>query len=185
MANLGFWPLLVAIAITLGVALQRQLNKAAQPLRLELADKGEHLLAQADVPVIAKRQIRYMLDTAFHSRFVLLIAIVVMPVIAVYIIIAPKRFIGSIKNNEIQNSELRALHHDLMELHDKITMVNHPLLWLILQIDMLIFIATAVLIAGALRGYLPNRAIQDSIMKFIESQRMKMQPPWRRDAHPA
>ncbi len=169
-----YWPILIVLSIAIETIAKRQLNKAAQPLRLKLADGGEHLLAQPDLPAMARIHISYMLNSVFSCWLTLVIGIFMVPFVALYFAVFPRRFMASMKKHEIHNAQLRLQHSEMMELHDKITMANHPLLWMVLEIEMLIFLFVAILLAAVLSGCLPNKAVHESVMSLIESLKIRV-----------
>ena len=72
------FPVAAAAILVPLMFLSGRLNEAAQPLRLELAQKAEHLLARDDVPREIRRRVEFMLNTAFGMRGVLLLAAIIL-----------------------------------------------------------------------------------------------------------
>lgn len=176
MPNIEYWIIGVVVAIALGTTAQRRLKKAAQPLRLDLAEKGEMLLSQQALPPFVREHTNYMLNSAFNDRLSLLASLLFIPFFASYLIIAPKHFLTALSAFEIHDIFLRTKHKDLMELHDKITMANHPILWLLVEIELVVCLPLALFIAAMLRGYLPGMALHDTFIGLIETKSMKHSP---------
>lgn len=82
----------------------RQLNIAAQPYRLEFADKGEALLSRQDVPNDIKNHIRFALNTAFGMRWPLIVIIVISPILIPTMVLYSSRFSHFYKQRSIQKS---------------------------------------------------------------------------------
>jgi len=153
------------------VWLQARLSRAAQPLRLELADCGEALLQMPDLPKAVRKLVAHDLDTAFGSRLTLLSGLLLIPAIGLCVIVAPKRFFADIGAFSVEQPELYKRYREFNDLHDKITMANNPILWFIFQLELLTVAYVAVLIFAALRSQMPNRALHDAITGLIETAR--------------
>ena len=67
-----YWPVILSGGLVVYAIAVRRLQIAVQPLRIELAEKGEWLLSSNNLTREVKDHVRFMLDNAFGSRLVLL-----------------------------------------------------------------------------------------------------------------
>jgi hypothetical protein len=84
-----YMPLIISLSIFLYVLLMLRFQRSVQPLRLEMADKGEWLLSNNSVDATVKARVSRMLDGTFNYRLTLLFRIVLIPFLAPLIILHP------------------------------------------------------------------------------------------------
>jgi hypothetical protein len=174
-----YFPVALAGALVAATYAHRRLMRAAQPLRLQLAEKGELLLANPKVPKRHRRFVNAMLDSAFSNYMFLIFATCCIPIVAVLLIFDPDRVISKIKELSAADAEVRTAIADLSKLHDRITFYNHPLLMLFIEFELLIAIPVAVLLSGLIHGSAPPRANRDEVLELIEAKEHERFAPRR------
>lgn len=80
--NPGELLLYVLVAVAVWAFVSLRLMQAMQPLRLELARRGEVIFARKDLPTAHRKLVQFMLDEAY-SGWVLLVAIFMYPLIVI------------------------------------------------------------------------------------------------------
>lgn len=169
MSHYPFWPVTISILLCAAFLVAGRLKQNAQPLRLELADKGEMLLASPDASDNAKRLVRSYLDTAFSFRIRLLLAHLVIPGIAV--IFAIQQIRGkrdSVLFRHEKNERVHALIEDLTQLHVRITLANNPILCISVVLSGVFYFTFAYLLVAILRGVIPSRIPAEEIAERID-----------------
>ena len=166
-------PILLAASFVVLMTAFNRLKSAAQPLRLDLAEKGEYLLSRPMLSSNIRAHVEWMLDTAFSNRLVLLFGVLAIPCFAVTIVLNPKSLFSKMEQLSSGNPEHSKLRRELSEIHDKITLANHPILWLIVEGELFAFIPLALILSALLRGYLVDRSVHDGIRDLIETRRIK------------
>jgi len=172
-------PLIIVFGLALWSWAYYRLQRAAQPLRLELAKKGERLLGDPDLPVPMRDFVRFLLDTAFSNRAVLLFGIFYVPCIAFFIAVFPHKISKVMRRFHIPNKETRAAFDEVMRLHDRITLANHPILLFLLEAEILLLVAPTVLLVGILREVVSPEIGRQSTMDIIEDKGLRV----RRNLH--
>jgi hypothetical protein len=170
-----YWPVILSGALVVYAIAVRRLQRAAQPLRIELAGKGEWLLSSNYLSKEIKDHVLFLLDSAFGSRLVLLFSILAMPIIAVWLLIYPKPMLDMDKHLHIKDAELKICFDRVATLHDRITLANHPFLFPIFMIwgsiVMLIFTLLYVLFWGSSQ-WIASSDIIIFIQKKISRRRL-------------
>jgi len=87
------------------------------------------------------------------------------PFIGLWVVIAPPG-----KPFKSVPSDARAALLDLSRLHERITQANHPLLSTLVDLEIVLLVAPAALIAGALRGRLLGQNTKMTVMAILESK---------------
>jgi hypothetical protein len=87
-----YWPVIVSLSIFFYAVAMLRFQRRVQPLRLEMADKGEWLLACNYLDAKVKVQISRMLDGAFNYRLTAFLRITIIPFLAAVIILLAKDF---------------------------------------------------------------------------------------------
>lgn len=165
-----YWPVAIAGGLVAASYIHRRLMQAAQPLRLELAEKGELLLANPKLSKYERLFVTALLDSAFSNWTFFVIAIFAVPVVAIFLVVNPARLSSSMNRLLPQDNELKAMIADLSKLHDRITFYNHPIFMLIIEFELLIIIPIAVLLSGLIHGSAPSRANRDEVLNYIEAK---------------
>jgi hypothetical protein len=167
MSEFTYWPLVVTAAVVGGAVAHARILKAVQPLRLELADKGRILLSTKSLSEECQNFVKFLLDHAFSFRGGLLFAIVAIPIFGMCLLIAPSKLDSPLKKLDPGTaSSLR----ELVRLHDRITLANHPILMMILEFEILLVLPAAVLISGLIRGNIPKKGDRESVMTLLEAK---------------
>lgn len=170
----SFWPVLGAIVLVAFCFACRRLRAAAQPLRLELAAKGERLLGDPQLPQHLRGYVAFLLDSSFSAWMPLVFGFFYIPVIAVKIAFTPDRLAKAFRRFRINNGDTALLFLEVERLHDRITLANHPILWLIEQLVLLVCIPASLLINGIIRGCFPERADREIILGVSEAKSLKV-----------
>lgn len=166
MAEFQYWPLVVAISAVLISIANYRLKRSAQSLRLELAERGERLLANPEISKDAKFYIEHLLDTAFGFRFMLLFGVLATPLLALCLVVSPSSFVSPLNN--LASKNIREEIRDLSKIHDRITLANNPILLLLWELEILVFIPIALLISALIRGRLPGQPDRNEVASIIE-----------------
>jgi hypothetical protein len=136
------------------VLLMLRLQRSVQPLRLEMADKGEWLLSSDSVDAAVKVRVSRMLDGAFNYRLTVLFRIVLIPFLAPLIILYPaildKMSAGLHTDDELAKTYI----NDVFLLHTRITLANHPILFAILIAEMFVVIPLFDLSYVIMKGFI-------------------------------
>ncbi|WP_293901655.1 hypothetical protein, partial [Phenylobacterium sp.] len=75
-------PVAIAAALPLSAIAAREVQRRIQPVRLELARRGEAALQRGSLSPQARSDIEFMLETAFGVRWLLLAILPLVPFIA-------------------------------------------------------------------------------------------------------
>jgi hypothetical protein len=162
------WPLVImGGVITLGLAHLR-IMQAAQPLRLELAEKGERFLARPELPPDVRGQVKWMLDSAFGLRKSIIMGFVAVPIIAILLIFRERYIVDFKENFAAMSNDSKVFFGEIMRLHSRITLANHPILWAVLELEIILIVSFAVLLKGILRGTFPSRGDRDDVISLVE-----------------
>lgn len=121
-------PFVAAAALIVWSAFQGRLSRRAQPLRLQLADRGEALLARPDLTDETRKDVQFMLGTAFPRPFMLLFCVVVVPFVALYTVARPGMRTDMHRRYLQMSPKARTLYGEVRALHNRIVLANHPLL---------------------------------------------------------
>ena len=124
-----YWPVILSGGLVVYAIAVRRLQIAVQPLRIELAEKGEWLLSSNYLSKEIKDHVTFLLDSAFSSRLVLLVSIFALPIIAVWLLIYPKPMLDMDKHLHIKDALSKICFDRVCTLHDRITLANHPFLF--------------------------------------------------------
>jgi hypothetical protein len=165
--------IVVAGVLTLSWAGLR-LNRAAQPLRLELAEKSETLLASPGLPIHLHDFVRYLQDTAFGNRGTLLFGFVFVPVVAVAMLVRPELLDSAGKRFWIDCPATRAQFDEVTRLHDRITFLNSPILLFMLEVEIVLLVAPAIVFTAIFRGIVNVRIGREIAMDLIDEKSLKI-----------
>jgi hypothetical protein len=173
MSYIGYLPLAFGITLVVANVLDRRLYAAAQPLRLELAEKGERLLAERGLPDDLKNSTRLLLNTAFGGGWLIFGGIIGCPFMVLAVIIRPSMLSDMTKRLSRATPEARALHQDVMSLHDSILLANHPFLWTIFQAELILALPVMLVIISVLRGKMPEVVDRLMFLSMMESREVR------------
>jgi len=168
------FPLFIVFALVVLTWASYRLQHAAQPLRLELAAKGERLLGDAELPPDLRAFVCFLLDTAFSNRIALLVGIFYVPYIAFSILTNPNRVAKKLRRFEIKNKETRAAFDEVMRLHDRITLANHPFLLMLVEAEILVFVAPAVVLVAVFRQVVSPEMGREAAMDLVEERGIRL-----------
>jgi hypothetical protein len=162
-------PLAIGAVLVINSYLHRRLLVAAQPLRLELAKRGDALLRDSHLPPRARGMVTFVLDHAFGMSALLAIAIVAIPV-AVPIMIVRGEMQRDADETASMKGALRAEYDQLMSLHGRIIFATNPFLMTVALLEMFLIAAPLVLFTGALAGNLMPEVNQTALLHAIETE---------------
>jgi len=169
------YPLLVPIAFAVLFWVSWRLKRVAQPLRLSLAERGEELLANPNLPETVRSYVRMLLATAFGMRAMLIASIIIFPFFALALLIWPRLWTAAEKDLLIRDPATRADFIEVYRLHDRITFANNPILFGFLHVEMAIIAPVALLGLMLFRGLAPDGDIETL---FAALQRQKRNFHW-------
>jgi hypothetical protein len=149
-----YWPVIISLSIFFYVLLMRRLQRSVQPLRLEMADKGEWLLSSDSLDSKAKARVSRMLGGAFSYRLTVLFRIVIMPLLAALIILRPQILDNMADELNTDDERVKTYMNDVFRLHIRITFENHPTLFAILMLKMSIVIPLFDLSSVIMKGFI-------------------------------
>ena len=156
--------------LIIGTWTQLRLSKSVQTLRLQLADEGERFLAREDVPKAMKNQVEMFLDSVFGMNFVLIASVVLLPVAAIVFSFFDDHMRRGIPADSSIPREILAEFIDLMKMHDKIMLANHPVLYTIIKTEMALLAPVSMLIIGIRKKAVPD---QFEALPFLASLELK------------
>jgi hypothetical protein len=167
-------PIVILALFCSVVFASRRLRSAAQPLRLKLAELGEALLADPNLPKLHASCVKEQMDTAFGDRAMLVIGIIIVPFMAALILVRPDWVFAQMRAQSIPNSETQAKFDEIMRLHDIITLANNPFLMLVFEFEMLLLIPLAFLIRALIQGLVFDHADRRSTVGLIEHTALRL-----------
>jgi hypothetical protein len=135
-----YLPLIISLFICLYALLILKFQRSVQPLRLEMAEKGEWLLSSNSVDATVKARVSRMLDGAFNYRLTVLLRIAIVPFLAPLIILRPATLDNMSAELHTDDELAKTYINDVFMLHTRITIANHPILFAILIAEMSIVI---------------------------------------------
>jgi hypothetical protein len=177
MNDMNFGPVILAALLCIFVYLQNKLLSAIQSKRLELARRGEVLLASQALNAEAKDYVRFLLNHAFGMRVILIFELISIPFI-VLIIMFRISLLDTTVHSAINDKGVRLDLIELETLHNEITWANNPFLNMIVEIEYSILISLAVVIRLIFFETAPTIA-KDMIVRILEKARAKLERPFR------
>lgn len=158
-------------AAAVGLAfMQLRLNEVAQSLRIEMAEKGERLLLDDSLPPRSRASVVFALDHAFvNGWFLVAAAIVALPVLVA--ISLPH---GDLWKDAEERQKLKLSHraavNEVTALHMRVTFASHPLLVLLIELEILLFAAPAIILSAVFNGDLLPTVNQTTLWTTMESE---------------
>lgn len=172
MIDPAYWPVIVAGVLAAHFWFRRRLSTAAQPLRLELASRGEALLARGDLSPSVRASTEVMLEEGFGARLSLLMGLALVPILAVVMVLRMRVLSRFMREAERMPSSAYEEFQSLMRLHDRINLANNPFLMVAVEVTILVFLPVAILARGLIVGKLPKVGDRAFIMTLIEHPRV-------------
>lgn len=161
-------------ALIMGAFTQLRLAKSVQAARLHLADEGERFLARSDIPPGMRSQVEFFLDSAFGFTGVMIAAVVLFPIAALVMAIFHKRMRRNLLGTGPLAREVRADFIDLMKLHDKIMLANHPVLHTVLNIEVALFSPLYLFVVALKSKTMPDQFEATSLLAYFEMKEAKL-----------
>jgi len=163
---------LAALAIAFGClayyALQKRAAKLAQPLRLQIADIGQALLAREDLTDGVRRQVNLLLKTAFGAHVFIALVYFIAPFAIPYLILfrGADRVMSSMWRDT--PDDVRAAYEKMNSLHTTVMFANNPIMMFILVVEVALISALVFLVAVAFsRRTLPQWVSLDLVVSRI------------------
>lgn len=173
-------PILLTAILILWTWAQQRLRAASQPLRLQLAERGEKLLGDPQLPTHLRQHVSFLLETAFSSRGVLIFGLVAVPVILLVSIVNPVHFQKSLaKRFTINNGETQLNFEEVNKLHSIITFSNHPILATLLDFEIAIFRTMSLAAIGLIYGKVPATSSTISVKAIVEAKEQEYRSLFR------
>jgi len=156
------------IAIAVVAFVDWKMNRIVQPMRVEMVSKADAFLARPGIPEPFRAIVEDDIRTVFGMRGRLLLGFVLVPFVA-FIFLARQRYLRDWKRDyESLTLEDRADLRDLCELHDRITFVNHLILFPVFLAYVTIFMMTAVILRALLKGTLDRPGTAEIVRGVLE-----------------
>lgn len=125
--------------------LRFRLMQAAQPYRIELARRGEAILADPRLSLHHKNHVRFMLDSAF-SRIVAPIAVVALPFVVLALMFSRKLRERSRAVWRVSDEDLRKEVEEVDRLFTRSIAMTSPLLAIVLLLERAVLLSLAALV---------------------------------------
>ncbi|MGH6818526.1 MAG: hypothetical protein ACREC1_07120 [Methylovirgula sp.] len=176
-------PLLIPAIFFLFIMASWRLKRAAQPLRLEMAEKGEKLLGEKGLSEAAKNQIRMMLSSAFGFRVMLLVSIIATPFIAILVFVRPTLLANADKKLAISDPIAKAEFNELGRLHFRITLANNPILMILVCLELAVVMPFIAVGQMLVRGKpLPDTSVESAVMILLQEPKRRLHNGWLKAA---
>ena len=172
-------PVIAATALCAYAFVRLRLNEAAQPKRLELAERGEALLASGNLNDNVKSHVRYCLDRAFGARGDLLLHIIIIPAFALLVLFSMGTIKNIIASNKINDKAARNDAREFFQLYDQISYMNNPILATIVVVEFGILVSIAAVIRIVLSNGPPT--LDRWVVKPAIEELMRLVTHSRRD----
>lgn len=170
MTIVDYAPVIAVGAFALYSVVRQKIRAAAQPLRTQLAERGEELLGDPNLPKHLHRFVRYHLETAFNDRARLIFTIFAVPLFPIFVAIFQSEFFAFKRRFSIKNPDTQLLFDQVMKLHDRITFANHPLLMMLVEFEVVLFVPIPILAFSLIRGQVPENANTADVKTFLEAK---------------
>jgi len=160
----------IGAVLVIGAYARDRLDRAAQKLRLEMADRGERFLKQDGLPQRVRDDVNFMLDGAFGYFW----PMVVMPFVAPFAMFWVLRKNGPLARDAVARRKLapaqRAEYDAISSINMRVLFANHPFLVVIVELEMLILFAPFVLLMAFFKGDLMPAVTQAAMFSALEAQ---------------
>lgn len=177
----SLFPILIVALLIFGTWAQQRLRMAAQPLRLLLAERGERLLGDPELPPLLRGQVEFLLETAFGCHAALIFGFFAVPVILFLSVLNPRRFYASLaKRFTIKNGDTRLVFEELNRLHGRILFANHPIMATLLDFEIAFFLLLSVATIALIHGKMSEAGGYISLKSLIEVKEQEYRDKYRR-----
>ncbi len=146
------YPVIFAVILCIYLMMRIKMDEAAQPLRLDLARRGEVLLANPTLPDVWKKLVSFSLERAFGARAHLILGIVLIPVAALIVFFGDRIHV----KNEISDKATRLDLLEFCALFEEISWINNPVLKAITTIEINIVLLFASLVRIVISKGVPS-----------------------------
>lgn len=166
-------PVAIALALPLSTVASREVQRRVQPVRLELARRGEEALKRNDLSPQTRSSIEFMLDTAFGMRWLLLGTLLLVPIVAVGLVFSPR-----LRKSVAKSKAAVRRDPDFQEidaLHSALMLANNPVLTPISVVWVAGWVVPALMIAHALdKGKSGNGngngTDENDVLRYVEQR---------------
>ncbi len=162
-----YFPLFLGVLFVLLTLVGFRLTCAAQPLRLRLAERIEELSAKQALPQPVRTHLEVLADTAFGMRGQLILSVVAIPIIAIVFVVRNRIIRRTLKEMHIGDAGLQNEFDEIFRLHRLVTRANHPLLFALVELELIVFMTAATLLRAIIKGILPDNDERD-ILNVLE-----------------
>ncbi len=159
---------LVAVSVFFVVA--QTLSRAAQPLRLRMAELGEPLLADPSLPRKFKRHVAFLLDHAFSMRAVMWASVFLIPALAVISVVRARWLAPFVLDEQELPAKSREDFREVVKLHNRITVANHSIMMPVITIELVLSTWLATVVRGVFRGVIASNADANTVLMVLEEK---------------
>lgn len=160
--------LTASMSLLLVSAVSWRLNRNVQPLRVEMVRKADALLARPDLPDDIRVLVEDDVRTVFGMRARLLLGLPLIPFVAL-VFLFRQRWLPDMKRNLASLSPGdRELFHEVSGLHDRITLMNHVVLYPIVVAELFLCVLPALIVRSVLRASVEEPGSADVVRDVIE-----------------
>jgi hypothetical protein len=156
MIDASYAPVVVVALLCVLVFVRNKVFAAAQPKRLEMAERGELLLQSPHLNSHVKDYVRFCLDHAFGARSMLIKEIIFVPLFAAMVLFKLQWVCQVVRENEVQDKSTRSDVADFFSLYDEVAWVNNPFLMAIMAIEFHMVVSMAIVCRIVLLSTFPT-----------------------------
>jgi hypothetical protein len=156
MIDASYAPVAIAALLCALLFVRNKVFVAAQPKRLELAERGELLLQSSRVNSHVKENVRFCLDHAFGARSMLIKEILFVPLFALMVLFKLQWVCQVVRENEVHDKSTRSDVTDFFSLYDEIAWANNPVLMAVMSIQFHVLVSIAIVCRIVLLSTFPT-----------------------------
>lgn len=165
-----YLPLILVTAVALSCLVHQRLTAAGQPQRIDMAERGEALLSYPDLPPTIRRDVEICLDTAFGHFWTLVACIITFPIVAPFLLFSKSPLDRLIEERDLLNADQRSNYELVTRLSSRIMFANHPLLTIIFEFEVLLFMPVIVVIGAFSRASLVPNINSQTMRSALEQE---------------
>ncbi len=161
------------VASAIYIIFKTTISRAAQNARERVVIIAKILDDDENVPTDIKNHVEFLVDTLFGMKRVLIPAIFLMPAFIIVYAVRARLFAGFQHQLEQLSQERRALFDEMDDLHNRITLANHPILTCFVLIELIIFFVPSILLRAFAKGKLPTEYGARSVVWDLEEKTLR------------
>ena len=162
-------PVVIAAGFAASAVAGREIQRRIQPVRLELARRGEELLLRDDLPADIRRDVEFMLETAFGMGWVLLLGLIVLTPAASIVLVFSKRLRASLERS-VLSREQSTDYKEIDGLHSSVMLANNPVMVPLMMVWVAIWAGPALYIASRIHRSVKSTVDGSAVMRFVEQR---------------